>query len=53
MMEHTANIINQNKGRIPSLLKEFEIFELRLIGDKKLDVISIRCINRKNKQVYI
>ena len=46
IMEHTANIINPNKGIIPSLLKAFAMFELRLIGDKeKLDAIDIRCIN--------
>ena len=48
IMEHTANIINPNKGIIPSLLKVFAMFELRLIGDKdKLDVIAIWCINCK------
>ena len=31
IMEHTANIINPNKGLIPSLLKVFAMFELRLI----------------------
>ena len=31
IMEHTENIINPNKGLIPSLLKVFSIFELRLI----------------------
>ena len=47
-MEHIANIINTNKGKIPSLLKAFYMYELRLIGDKeKLDAIDIRCINCK------
>ena len=49
-MEHTANIINPNKGIIPSLLKLFAMFELRLIGDKyKLDAIYIRCITCKKE----
>ena len=48
MMEHTANIIKPNKGIIPSLLKVFAIFELRLIYDKdKLEAIAIRYINCK------
>ena len=34
IMEHTTNIIKSNKGIIPSLLKVFSMFELRLIGDK-------------------
>ena len=47
-MEHTANIIKPNKGIIPSSLKVFAMFELRLIncGDK-LEAIAIRCINCK------
>ena len=49
-MEQNANIINPNKGIIPSLLKVFEMFELRLIGDNdKLDTIAIRCINSKKE----
>ena len=47
-MEHTANILKPNKGIIPSLLKLFEMFELRLIDYKyKLDAISISCIKNK------
>ena len=47
-MEHTANIINPNKGIIPLLLKIFSMFELRLIYDRdKLEAIAIRCINSK------
>ena len=34
IMEHTANILNPNKGLIPSLLRVFVMFELRLIDDK-------------------
>ena len=47
-MEHTTNIMKINKGIIPSLLKVFAIFDLRLIdGKDKLGVIDIRCINYK------
>ena len=49
-MEHTANILKPNKGLIPSLLKVFAIFELRLIDDRyKLEDIAIRCINSKKE----
>ena len=34
IMEHTTNILNPNKGIIPSLLKLFAMFELRLFGNK-------------------
>ena len=34
IIEHTANIINPNKGIIPSLLKVFPMFQLRLFYDK-------------------
>ena len=44
IMEHTANIMNTKAGMINSLLKIFAMFELRLIGDKKMYVIAIRCI---------
>ena len=48
IMEHTANILNPDKGLIPSLLKVFSMFELRLFDDiDKLEVIAIRCINCK------
>ena len=47
-MEHTENIINPNKGRIPSLLNVFAMFELRLIDDRdKVEAIAIKCINCK------
>ena len=49
-MEHTENIINPNKGLIPSLLKVFYMFELRLIDDRdKVEAIDIRCINCKKR----
>ena len=35
IMEHSANTIKRNKGKIPSLLKSFAIFEFRLISDKE------------------
>ena len=42
--------MNTKKRIIPSLLKAFAMFELRLIGDKeKLDIIAIRCINYKKE----
>ena len=34
IMEHTANILNPNKGLINSLLKVFDMFQLRLFYDK-------------------
>ena len=50
IMEHTANIINPNKGLITSLLKVFYMFELRLIDDNdKVEAIAIRCINCKKE----
>ena len=49
-MEQTSNILKPNKGLIPSLLKAFAIFELRLICDEeKLEVIDIRCTNCKKE----
>ena len=48
IIEHTAKIINQNKGIILSILKVFAMFELRLFDDRdKVEVIAIRCINWK------
>ena len=34
-MEHTANIMKTNNGLISLLLKVFNIFDLRLIGDEE------------------
>ena len=46
IMEHTGNKIQQYKGLIPSLLKMFSMFEIRLsFGDDDLDALSIKCIN--------
>ena len=48
IMEHTANKMKENIGLKSSLLKMFAMFEIRLsCGDKKLDVVSITCINCK------
>ena len=52
IIEHTADIIQLNKGQIQSLLKLFDMFQLPLfdyIQDKKgivVEMIDIRCINR-------
>ena len=52
IMEHTANILNPNKGLIPSLLKVFAMFQLLLIDDKyEVETIAIRCINCKKEIV--
>ena len=49
-MEHTANILNPNKGTIPSLLKVFAMFGLRFVDDgDKVDSIDIRHINSKKE----
>ena len=46
--EHTANKTKENNGLIPSLLKMFSMFDIRLsYGDKELDAVSIKCINFK------
>ena len=50
IMGHTANILKPNKGLIPSLLKIFSVFELRLTDDRdKVEAVSIRCINCKKE----
>ena len=49
-MEHTENILNQNKGLITSLLRVLAVFELVLIDDReKVEAIYIRCINCKKE----
>ena len=55
IMEHTANILKPNKGLIPSLLKVFSMFDLRLIDDiDKVEAIAIRCINcKKETGLYV
>ena len=54
IMEYTANILNPNKGLIPSLLKVFSMSELSLIDDgDKAEAIDNRCINCKNRNRFI
>ena len=49
-MEHTANILKQKQGIIPSLLKVFAMFELGLIDYRnKVQAIAIRYINCKKE----
>ena len=53
--ENTANILNPNKGLIPSLLNVFPMIWLFLFDDKEYEevnvvgVIDIRCINLKKE----
>ena len=48
IIEHTANILNPNKGLIPSLLSFFAMFYLRLIDDiDKVEAKDIRYIHCK------
>ena len=52
IIEHIANILNTNKGIIPSLLRVFAMFQFILIDDKdEVETISIRCINYFKKGV--
>ena len=55
IMEHTANILNLNKGIITSLLKVFAMFELLLVDDRdKVENIYIRCNNcQKETSLYL
>ena len=53
--ENTANIIKPNKGRNPSLVKLFALFEFHLNDDKgKLYAIAIIFINckKRNRSIY-
>ena len=51
IIEHTANILEPNKGLISSLLNVFAMFQLHLFYDKHneednlVDAIAIICIN--------
>ena len=50
IMEHNANIMENNHGLISSLLKLFAMFELHLsYKEGNLDVVSLRCINCKRE----
>ena len=37
IMEHTANILKQNKSLISSLIKVFVMFQLRIFNDNKYE----------------
>ena len=53
IMEHTANKMKNNNGLISSVLKIFAVFQICLsYEDKKLDVVSIKCINCK-RETYL
>ena len=50
IMEHTGNIMQDDKRLISSLLKMFSMFEIRLsYGDEYLDTMSLKCINCKRE----
>ena len=55
IMEHTANTLNPKKGIIPSLLKLFSMFELRLNYYRyRVEDISSRCNKcRKETGLYL
>ena len=43
-MEDTENILKPNKGLIPSLLRVFAIFQMRLFDYKyEVEIINISC----------
>ena len=49
-MEHTENQMQEDKGLSSSLLKMFDMFEIRLsFGDEYLDALSIKFINCKRE----
>ena len=48
IMEHTGNIMQDDKCLISSLSKMFSMLEIRFsYGDKDLDTVSLKCINFK------
>ena len=50
IMEHTANILNPDKGLIHSLLKLFAMFQLNVIDEKyEVEAIATSCINGKKE----
>ena len=52
IMEHNVNILNPNKGLIPSLLNVFTMFELLLFDDiDNLGAIGIKYINCKKETI--
>ena len=47
-MEHDENILNPNKGQIPSLLRVFAMFDLRIFDNRdKAGAIAIKPVNSK------
>ena len=49
-MEHTVNIMQDDKHLTSSLLKIFLMFKICLsYGEKYLDTLSLKCINCKRK----
>ena len=49
-MEHTVNIMQDDKHLISSLIKMFSMFEIRLsYGEKYLDTLFLKCINCKRE----
>ena len=49
-MEHTVNIMQDDKHLTSSLLKIFSMFKICLsYGEKYLDTLSLKCINCKRK----
>ena len=49
-MEHTGNIMQDDKHLMSSLLNMFSMFEIRLsYGDKDLDTLCLKCINCKKE----
>ena len=60
IIEHTTTILKPNKGLIPSLLKVFAMFPLRLFDNKQDEegefvcIIATRCINfNKETGLYL
>ena len=50
IMEHTGNIMQDDKHLISSLLKMFSMFEILLsYGDKDMDTECLKCINWKRE----
>ena len=50
IMEHTVNIMQDDKHLISSFLKMFSMFEIRFsYGDKDVDTLSLKCINFKRE----
>ena len=49
-MEHTGNIMQDDKHQISSLLRMFSVLEICLsYREKDLDTVSLKCINCKKE----